>query len=719
MANDILHEERNCWKIAPASRLKFLIDGAAYFAALAEAFEQARESIFIVGWDFDSRIHLKFPGVRDGSSYHLAAILNSLAARQRDLHIYILVWDFAMIFALDRELLPFFGPDWRRHSRIHFHMDGNHPIGASHHSKIVVIDDALAFVGGLDLTKGRWDTPEHLPRDTRRADSNGRYLPPYHDVQVAVAGEIAEAFGGLARERWRRATGQRPQEVVVKTGRWPSSLEPDLSDVNVAIARTEPEHAGHKAVREIEHLFQDAIAAARRWIYIENQYLSADAVGRALVESLSKRDGPEVVIVISQASHGWLETATMDVLRARLFKRLCDADRYRRLRVFCPTLRGEQKDCMIVHAKVLIVDDRFVRVGSANVSNRSMGLDTETDLAFEAKGQTKVEEAIAKFRNSLLAEHLGERPERIARQVAETGSLIGAVKASCGNPKRTLELVDCSVPTWLDQMIPESAIVDPELPLAPEKLVDEFVLSEKDGSASGSLLRGLLIVVALGLLAAAWHWTALGQWVDLASVTSWAASLQGSDTAPLWIVGAYLLAGISCFPVTIMILGVAYATDPWLAIVYSLIGCIASAMFLYGIGHLLGRKTVIRFAGRRLNRVNRVISTHGALAVAAARMLPVAPYSLVNLAAGAVQVPFRNFVLGTVLGMTPGVLGITLLETRFEEVIDSPNLATVVSLLAILLLMLAVIFGFRRWFAGRRFPAQLGTLRKQTPAQSG
>ena len=254
---------------------------------------------------------------------------------------------------------------------------------------------------------------------------------------------------------------------------------------------------------------------------------------------------------------------------------------------------------------------------------------------------------------------------------------------------RTLALVDCSVLPWLDQMIPESAILDPESPLAPEKLVDEFVLSEENGSASSALLRGLLILVTLGVLAAAWRWTALGTLVDLETITAWGASLRDADTAPLWVVGAFMLAGISCFPVTVLILAIAYAFDPWLAIVCSLLGCLASAIFLYAIGYQLGRKNVVRFAGRRLNRINRLISRHGVLAVAAVRMLPVAPYSMVNLAAGAVHVPFRDFVLGTFLGMSPGVLGITLLESQLEQTIESPSAMTLAILAGTLLLMLA------------------------------
>ena len=160
-----------------------------------DALEQAQESILILGWDFDSRIRLKYADERLDKFLPLGDYLNSLTARRRRLHIHILVWDFAMIFALDRETMPFFGQDWRRHPRVHFRMDGSHPVGASHHSKIVVVDDSVAFVGGLDLAKGRWDTPEHRAEDSRRVDFNGAFLPPHHDAQVAVQGEAAAAFG--------------------------------------------------------------------------------------------------------------------------------------------------------------------------------------------------------------------------------------------------------------------------------------------------------------------------------------------------------------------------------------------------------------------------------------------------------------------------------------------------------------------------------------------
>lgn len=702
MSEPILREGKNCWRIAHASRVKFLIDGAAYFSALADVLAQARESILILGWDFDSRVRLKYQPDYSSPLPSLGEYLNSLAAQNRALHVHILVWDYAMIFALDREMIPFFGPGWRRHPRVHFHMDGNHPVGASHHEKIVVVDDSMAFVGGNDLAKGRWDTPEHRTQDPRRTDFSGTSLPPHHDVQAAVQGDIAAALGELARERWRRATGQRLRAPRSHGEPWPSALASDVNDINVAISRTEPAYGATKKSREIETLLCDAIAAARRWIYIENQYLSSAAVGDALETRLRQADGPEIVIVISQASAGWLEGATMDVLRWRLVNRLRAADRYRRLRVYCPVIDGQNKGCLSVHAKLLIVDDRLVRIGSANLSNRSMGFDTECDLALEAGNRRDVQQAIACLRDSLLAEHLGSTREEVAARVSETNSLLGAIKALSGSRKRALELVDCSVPEWLDQMIPESAVVDPEAPLAPEKLVEEFVRSEEHGSASGALLRGLLILVALFALAALWRWTRLEESLRLDSVAAWLIALRQSDNALLWAIGAFLLGGITAFPVTLLILAAAFILDWWLAMVASLLGCILSAILLYAMGRQLGRKRVARVAGKRLNRVNRLIAKQGVLAVAAVRMVPVAPYSLVNLAAGAVHVPFRDFVYGTLLGMSPGVMGITFFTNQLEQMIRSPSTFNLVVLVSTLLVMLLGIVGLRRWIASKQ-----------------
>jgi phospholipase D1/2 len=687
----ILQEGKNCWKVVPASRVSFLIDGADYFSAAAEAFERAEESILILGWDFDSRICLKPEAKnRAAASQNLGSFLNGLVERRPQLQIHILIWSAPAFYTLDREPVPSF------HPRIHFYLDANHPLGASHHAKVVVIDDAVAFVGGLDLAKGRWDTPEHPCEELRRADFNGTILPPHHDVQIAVDGKAAAALGELVRDRWQRATDERLRAPSNAADAWPPSLAPDVTDVDIAIARTEPAYGEGKEVREIEALLKEAIASARRSIYIENLYLSAAAVGDALVSRLSEADGPEVVLVLSKNSEGWLEAAIMDVLRARLLKRLSAADRNDRLRVYCPFIDGLDKRCMSVHAKLLVVDDRLVRIGSANLANRSMGLDTECDVAFESDARKEVEERIARFRNSLLAEHLGVPLEKLSAAVTETSSLVAAIDRLGGNKNRTLHLLDGAVSELLDQMIPDSAVIDPEAPVAPDVVVKELVPPDKRKFTSGAHLRGAIILVLLFGLAAAWRWTSLGKWFDVGTIAAWEASLQESPAAPLFVLSAYLLGGLAVFPVTILIAATAFAFGPWLALFYSLLGCLVSAIAIYFIGSRLGHETVARFTGRRWHRLHRLISKHGVLAVAAIRMIPIAPYSVVNLAAGAARVRFRDFAFGTLIGMSPGVVGVTFLGSQLEELIRDPSPLALVVVAGILTLMVLGAAWLRR-----------------------
>src|SRR5688572_28937833 len=165
----LLQAGRNCWRIERAQRLAFLVDASAYFAALRSSLRQARRSVFILGWDFDSRIRLVPDGAGDGYPEELGEFLKEVVRRNRELRMYVLSWDFAMVFALSREWVPLYKLGWKTHAspRLRYRLDDRHPPSGSHHQKVVVIDDALAFVGGLDLTHGRWDTPEQRRDEPR------------------------------------------------------------------------------------------------------------------------------------------------------------------------------------------------------------------------------------------------------------------------------------------------------------------------------------------------------------------------------------------------------------------------------------------------------------------------------------------------------------------------------------------------------------------------
>jgi phosphatidylserine/phosphatidylglycerophosphate/cardiolipin synthase-like enzyme len=328
--NSIFRPGTNCWRIEPAQRVAAAIDGQAYFRAVREAILAAERTVFILGWDIHSRLKL----VRDDNNHKHPVELGSLldyVAREHGIDVYVLNWDFAMIYLAERETLPLYELDWKTHEQVHFHMDDQHPVGASHHQKVIVVDDCIAFCGGLDLSKWRWDTPEHAINDARRIDPDGKPYPPFHDIQMLVDGKAAAALGELARDRWYNATGNKiPVTHGNKASRrssarvsespsdpWPGSLNPIIYDTRVAIARTRAQYRKLPEIREAEQLYIDIISRAEDSIYIENQYLTAHCIQVALVDSLQREHGPEIVIVMPEKTGGWLEQHTMDVLRSR------------------------------------------------------------------------------------------------------------------------------------------------------------------------------------------------------------------------------------------------------------------------------------------------------------------------------------------------------------------------------------------------------------------
>ena len=151
----MVHEGDNCWKVSHAERFGWCVDGENYFGAVRESFGKARHEILIVGWDIDSRLELIRDEDDPGYPGELCDVLQQLADATDSLCVRVLSWDFAVVYALERELLPARAFGWRKSKRLHFSLDSQHAIGASHHQKIVVIDGTLAYSGGFDLTKCR------------------------------------------------------------------------------------------------------------------------------------------------------------------------------------------------------------------------------------------------------------------------------------------------------------------------------------------------------------------------------------------------------------------------------------------------------------------------------------------------------------------------------------------------------------------------------------
>lgn len=470
-----------CWRIERATRFAIFVDAAGYFAALERAVLGAERRVLFIGWDFDPRIRLD-PLRNDGHDDRLGPVLDRAVEENPHLEIGVLQWDLGMLRALGRGLKPIVLLDRSSPDRLTFAVDTHHPVGGAHHQKIVVIDDCLAFAGGIDVTADRWDDSEHADGNPHRRRpgtrrSEGRLTGPWHDATSIMTGPAARAVAELARERWESGTGERLEPLSEERECWPDDVEPLLTDVDVAISRTRPEHGGTPLVHEVELLWLAAIAAARRSMYVESQYFASHRMAEAIAERLREPDGPEFVVVNPETADGWLSEKAMGTARARVLQLLREADVHDRFRLYTPVT--EQREHIYVHAKITVVDDRLLRIGSSNVNNRSMGLDTECDLAIEAvegrPGADQLAATIVGFRDRLLAEHLGCTPEDVAAAVDGTGSLVRGIERLRRPTGRSLVPFEPPELGPVDRTLADSEAMDPEKTPNRWRRVERFV----------------------------------------------------------------------------------------------------------------------------------------------------------------------------------------------------------------------------------------------------
>lgn len=704
---------RNCWRVERARRLSVLVDGQAYYGALRRSLIQARRQILIAGWDLHSRLELVRDGVDDDLPTQLAPLLIALLERNPELEAYVLLWDYASIYALEREPLFLGDNPWESHERLYFVKDDRHPLTASQHQKLVAIDGSIAYCGGFDLSKWRWDTNAHAADDDRRIDTDGDPYPPFHDLQMLVDGAAAIAVQDAVKDRWRWATGERiaPLSDADRDGdAWPDGVEVMLRDQPVAVARTLSAFEERPEVREIEQLYLDSIERAEHFLYLENQYLTARSVGDALCASLERERGPEIVIVLPQRTGAWLEQHTMDILRARMLARLRDADRHGRLRVFYPDVTGLDDGCLMVHAKLTIADDRLLRIGSSNLSNRSMGLDSECDLCIQC-GHEDDRSVIRDLRHRLLGIFLSLDPAEVARIEARTreegGGLIETIERLRAQqdsaeevPRLRLADLDGEIdPEW-DHQLPDERLVDPDRPIDADLVTDVVVGGDEHlPHLRWRFIIGAGLILLFVGLAAAWRWTALGDWLDpnaiAAAVRGWGDTLWGPPVAVLGFVAASVVA----VPVTLLILVSAVVFGPLVGGVVALAGSILSAVVSYGMGSYLGRAAVERMSGGSLRRLSQRLARHGVITVVTVRIVPIAPFTVINLFAGASHLRLRDFVLGTAIGMAPAVVAMSVFAEGLLSLISQADLRAVA-----LVLVGALAVGGLAWY-GRRMLA--------------
>ena len=427
-ASLVLAPSVNCWRIERATRATVIVDADDYFRFARAAMLEARKRIMLIGWDFDARIDLDRRAPSPEGPTTIGDFVLWLVERSPDLEVFVLRWDLGALNTLFRGTTMLTVFKWMRHPRIKLKLDSAHPPHASHHQKIVVLDDTLAFCGGIDMTEDRWDTRAHTDGDPHRRQVSGKPSGPWHDATTALEGPVAAALGQLARERWERAGGAPLAAVSAGSECWPAEMAAQFRDVDIAIARTAPELDERPPVLEIEQLYLDLIAAATRCIYFENQYFASRRIARALAARLREKRGPEIIVVNPCEAKGWLEPLFMDTTRARLYEALRRCDHEGRFRIYHPVTRNGTD--IYVHAKIMVVDDVALRVGSSNLNSRSMRLDTECDvlLATTLAANAACGPTIRAFRDGLLAEHFAMDAQEITARISRSQSIIAVIE---------------------------------------------------------------------------------------------------------------------------------------------------------------------------------------------------------------------------------------------------------------------------------------------------
>jgi phospholipase D1/2 len=484
----ILEPSMHAFRVPQVDEVGLLIDGDDYYREFYRAASKAEHYVLLSGWQFDSDAELlRGPEAEQAEApVTLLKFLNYLCETKPTLQIWVLAWDFSLVFAAEREWMQRLVFDWTTNERLRFRFDDNHVERGCHHQKFVVIDGRYSFLGGLDLCDDRWDDRRHLNVNPLRL-SRGVPHKPFHDVQAYLRGRlVSEALEELFLGRWERAGGDpivlppvefasSPSQRVVLDGLLP------LRAREVALSRTDPygTPGGPKLCQEILSLHVAAIHAAQKLIYLETQYLSSHAIAEALEQRMRDADKPplELAFVLNMRGETLKEQAAVGLAQAQIIGRLRQAasETPHQLGIFytLPSCQPDEKAerATYIHAKLMIVDDRFLTVGSANLTNRSMAVDTELNLTVETSSDDdELALSIRRIRANLLAEHTG------GPDIDRCEGLISHLHTLAEQGERGVPGVPCRLRRHPSPTMSERAalaLVDPQkLPFDPDQVED-------------------------------------------------------------------------------------------------------------------------------------------------------------------------------------------------------------------------------------------------------
>jgi phosphatidylserine/phosphatidylglycerophosphate/cardiolipin synthase-like enzyme len=370
------------------NRLDVLIDGEHAIAAILAAIRSARSHVHVAGWHVTPSFALE----RDGAQR--TTLKQALAELAERIPVRVLLWAGPPlpVFEPKRSDVKEVREELSRGTRIRCVLDARERTMHCHHEKLVIVDDEVAFVGGIDLTSlsgDRWDSREH-PADGQLG---------WHDAATRLRGpavaDVAEHF----RARWQE---------VAKEPLPPPSAQPPAGETDVQVLRTVPEVTYAFAPRgdfRILDAYVRALRSAQRLIYLENQFLWSTEIADVLAAKLRDPPAPDFRVLLMLPAHPNNGADTTRGQLGLLVEAAGDSGRLLATTISCHS--GTRTHQLYVHAKVGIVDDRWLTVGSANLNEHSLFNDTEMNVA------TCDAELARRTRLELWSEHLELPVERV------------------------------------------------------------------------------------------------------------------------------------------------------------------------------------------------------------------------------------------------------------------------------------------------------------------
>ena len=296
----------------------------------------------------------------------------------------------------------------------------------------------------------------------------------------------------------------------------------------------------------------------------------------------------------------------------------------------------------------------------------------------------------------LLSEHLDCPIADVEKARAENATLIEAIESLRQPGERTLLELDTSVADEPNDISSEADLVDPAEPINPDYFLRRAVPDEQASRGRKRLMLFLGFIGLLLLCAAAWRWTPMADWLaieHLARALEWFKQPSSRFLAVLLIL---VIASIMMVPLTLLVVTSAVLLGPWIGFGCSMAGSLISAWLGFQIGHKMGGRAVRGLSSSQIHRLSKGLSDRGILAIAVLRMLPIAPYTVVNLAAGASHLQVGKFMLGSLLGLIPGIAAVTVFSDSLFQAVMNPSPESIMILIGVVVLIVVVTLVFRR-----------------------